>query len=647
MHRQNRNQRILLSGRLVTSILIMASAVLLTVGGSECYGNAADYLGKDTYGSMQNSRMEVLQGGVQRKGGEIAELNVYIRLIENASEVDLPMILRDSLDIQQDERGYLLMNPGRLRDDGEHRRFEPESKRIEELLARHYASRGYFHAQIDSITLSESDPLELSIFSNPGCRYSIGSMEIRMADNDEDFLNDLVLYYGEGDPYDSALLEAELQSYVSHFESLGYPLAGVNITAFDTDRQRCEAALTIEITTDDEFYAAGVETDGLEQHQPDYIETASDIRENDLITPELIRRGRRNIENTGFFYEVSDGELLVRDGEPYVYYEVTERPANNFDLMFGYVPGQVEGYNVIGRGEMIIRNAGWAGSSMNLSFERLENMVTRLDAGYGRQWVKGIPAGGEIQFYFLQQDTSYQVREWQMEGFYNWTPERKITLTLRQENASANSDPALPLRVLDGVTRSVGIGFEFDNTDSRISPTAGLVFNLDMESGIRRITDVRAEELESRGTMMQQRVSSTLQTFHSPFTRQVVAIKLHGATVESPEYTETDLMRLGGSRSIRGYREEQFRATRTGWGDLEYRYLLDPYSHAFAFMAGGIYEHSSMLSSDQEDFSEWLYSGGFGFRYRTPLGIMQFTYAVSAEDPLHNGKVHFNLSADF
>ncbi len=654
--------------RMKSSVLVMPLALMLTVSGP----------------------LSVMADGPESSA-------VVFQLYEEGGESEFPEMLQDSL-------RTLWEHAGTQRDMAHQ---EITDRVIPELMARYYASGGFFNAGIDSVRVLTPDdgPVGIHIYTQPGCRFSIGSLSFRMdadwvaenrlagpevtdseiteiadvefpegADTSSPDLADLsgavpvpnradvsdplhvpeelrpdqvISFYGEGDVYDAAVLEDEFRRYIRHYELQGYPLAGIAIVGFQPDPENCEVSIIAEIDPGERFYAAGVRVGGLRQHDPDYIQTASGIRQQDLVTPGLFQRGRRNLENTEFFHDVSEGDIRMREGEPYVYYDVTERRANNFDVMFGYAPRQVDGYNVIGRGALLIRNVGWSGSSLNLSFERLEDMVTRLRTGYGRQWIGGLPLGAEMQFFFLQQDTSYQVREWEVQGSYNWTPERRVTVSLTQENADANSNPDLPIRVLDGVTRSAGVGFNYDNTDSRLSPTRGMIFDLHIASAFRRVTDSRVEELESRGSMIQQRVRSSFKTYLSPFPRHVAAFRLYGATVESPEYTETDLMRLGGSRSIRGYREEQFRVGRYAWGDLEYRYLLDPYSHAFLFAAGGAYERPEMVGEQDTGTSDWLYSGGFGFRYRTPIGIMQFTYAVSADDPLHNGKVHFNLTADF
>lgn len=532
---------------------------------------------------------------------------------------------------------------------------------IKNVLGQHFTAIGYFSARIDSIVPSDGslagpDPesaeltgLDLAVYTSPGCRYVIGSLALEVLDHEEDLLADFLPFYGENEPFDQMALQEEFRRKIRHLEKKGYALARLDVRSFHPDETTCSVNLEVGIHAGDRMRAEGVMVRGLTQVDAAYMKTASGIRENDVITPELIAEGRRNLEGTGFFREVSRGEIMIREGDPYVHYEVVEQRANHFDLMLGYVPGPgpSESANIVGRGEMRIRNVGWQGSRLSLMFERLDELVTRLESGFSRDWIAGLPIGTGADFRFVQQDTSYQIRSFHLSGTYHRSSARSYSLYLHQQNTSANDHPDLPLRVLDEVTRNAGFRLRLDNTDSRFSPRRGLMFDMQLSTGVRRITDARAEDWGSRHTMMQQQVRVSLKTYFSPFARQTLFLGFHGKAIDSPDYTETDLMPLGGSRSIRGYREEQFRVARAGWAEAEYRYLLDPLSHAFVFATLGVYERPEMLGQQNGAVSGWLYSGGFGFRYHTPIGRMQFTYAVSADDPLHNGKVHFSLAAGF
>lgn len=570
-----------------------------------------------------------------------------IRYFRDGEPADPPVSLRDSLRLSAEPAKNVI------------------SGTIKRVLGNHYFDSGYLSAHVDSILFHgwEAGPDDgetvgdgpagadarrgVSIHVSRGCLYRIGTLNVRIDGSDTDLLDRFTPFYGDGDLFQGQALRNAFHRAIRHLEEQGYPLVRIEMAGFHIDPDACAVDVEARVYAGEKLRVSGVVTNEVGQVRPDYVHTASGIRENDSITPDLFRMGRRNLENTGFFREVSEGDLVIRDGRTYIYFDVKEQRANHFDLIFGYVPGQSAGRNLVGRGEMHIRNVGWAGSSTHLMFERLDDMVTKLEAGFERDWIMGQPLGAGADFRFVQQDTSYLTREIHLQGRYHRSPMRRYSFHLTQRHVSAGDDPNMPVIVRGGLTRAAGFGFRFDNTDRRFTPRRGMRFDLYVESGLHRINDSRAEALQSRGTVMQQRVRTTLKTFYSPTERQVLVLSVHGSLVDSPEYTETDIMPLGGARSIRGYREEQFRVARYAWSDLELRYLLDPFSHAFLFGAVGAYERPGMLGRPEEISRGWLYSGGLGFRFLTPVGRVQFTYAVSADDDLYNGKVHFSLTAGF
>ncbi|MDI6400900.1 BamA/TamA family outer membrane protein [Balneolaceae bacterium ANBcel3] len=518
---------------------------------------------------------------------------------------------------------------------------------VKKRILQHYAEQGYFNAHIDRIEKTTGPDDRLDIYVLPGSVFSIGTMDLDFQKGQESLLDEMIFFYGEGDTYSAALLDNEMRRMVQFLESKGYMLASIQIKQFEVDIEESKVHITAEVRPGERLYVDRVVFRGARQTSESYLETASGIRSGHLITPQLLSRGRRNLENTELFHFVHEGELLFVEDNAVIMYEVEERRANQFDVMFGYAPRQGAGADIVGRGHLLLRNAVWNGSALSLLFERFDTYVTRFNAGYEKDWILDQPLHGGIDFRFYQQDTLYQSIEAEAVASYRWNPQRKVGLHLRQQRIDAGSHLSEEGFAFDGTLRSVGIRFEYDDRNSRLNPTTGYFFSIHLDSGIRTVSGQATEEWGWDRRTSQQRVRTTLQRWIPVFNRQVAVARWFASWIESPHYMDADLERLGGANSLRGYREEQFRASRMSWGDIEYRYLLDPHSHAFLFAAAGVYESPGFPEIDVPEKSAWLYSGGLGFRYRTPVGRIQFTYAVSSEDPLYNGKVHFSLMADF
>jgi outer membrane protein insertion porin family len=122
---------------------------------------------------------------------------------------------------------------------------------------------------------------------------------------------------------------------------------------------------------------------------------------------------------------------------------------------------------------------------------------------------------------------------------------------------------------------------------------------------------------------------------------------VHGIDVNSPRFETADLYRFGGTRSVRGYREGQFLASRVGWSNVELRYSLTRRSFAAAFYDFGYYyrpEDNVALTPSQEGF---VFGYGLGVRIETGLGMFGVSYALGKGDSILEGKVHFGIINDF
>ncbi|MDD5088867.1 MAG: BamA/TamA family outer membrane protein, partial [bacterium] len=114
-----------------------------------------------------------------------------------------------------------------------------------------------------------------------------------------------------------------------------------------------------------------------------------------------------------------------------------------------------------------------------------------------------------------------------------------------------------------------------------------------------------------------------------------------------PQVLLPDLYRLGGARSLRGYREEQFLGSRIGWASIEIRYWLGSASRFFVFGdAGGVYR-AIRTEAAQSESTRIRTSAGLGIRIGTDIGIWGFDYGIGQEDRLLNGKLHVSLLSTF
>lgn len=516
-------------------------------------------------------------------------------------------------------------------------------KNAEAFIAREFHGNGFFNAVLDSVGIVDD---ALVMYSKSNCQFRLAEIEFYPENIS---LPDYLSFFKSGANYSDQNLEEEIVQIITALEREGYLTAKVVIDEIRPIADQCLVQVSLEIDKGDKIYASDVRFNGIEKTDPNYLKTVTGLRDSVLVNPEQLRIIRRNLMNTNYFSFVSEADIVKSSNDYYLAFTVEEQNLNQFDAIIGYVPQPDNSNTIVGTADLRVRNVGWQGSILHLSFERLQQLTTKLDMGYEKDWVASLPLGLGGSFDFIQQDTTYQIRNIRVQGSYYLNSNTRLSLGLRREATSSNQNPMVQALVLNGTAHFAGVGLRYDNTDRRISPQNGLRARIFFESGFKNTDDDRAEEFNVTKNIAQQEINMDIRYFISPIRRQVLATRLNAYFMESPQFTESDLTRFGGARSFRGYREDQFRASRLIWGDMEYRYLLDPTSYAFVFGAYGVYNRPVLIteSIEQTAVQRNLYSYGFGFSYNTPIGFVQFTYALSDEDDISNGKIHFGIISEF
>ncbi|MDP3684470.1 MAG: BamA/TamA family outer membrane protein, partial [Ignavibacteria bacterium] len=96
--------------------------------------------------------------------------------------------------------------------------------------------------------------------------------------------------------------------------------------------------------------------------------------------------------------------------------------------------------------------------------------------------------------------------------------------------------------------------------------------------------------------VIHQKIIADFNIYYQPFKRQVLALGMHGKELQGPQVEISDMFLMGGTNSLRGYRENQFLASRIAWTNLEYRFLLTRRTFAFSFLMSDIFCKEKILN---------------------------------------------------
>jgi hemolysin activation/secretion protein len=111
------------------------------------------------------------------------------------------------------------------------------------------------------------------------------------------------------------------------------------------------------------------------------------------------------------------------------------------------------------------------------------------------------------------------------------------------------------------------------------------------------------------------------------------------AVLSRADLLPLELYALGGTESVRGFREEQFRSWAVGWASLEPSFCMGSVSRVYPLADVGGYR----------DGDRWRPACGYGAGMRTAagIGVVGLDYGVAFGDSPGRGKVHLSLQTEF
>lgn len=514
---------------------------------------------------------------------------------------------------------------------------------VSQRVLQHFQHEGYFFAAVDSVTregevvtlhLSRSERVEVAAVEIEGVSV-LDAADLRAA-----------MRTRPGDVLDPDVLRSDLDAMLLAYERAGFPLAEASVESAEVAADGLHLALRVRegerLTVERiAFVPAGRTAPGFAARVVGLGERGGRFE------PERIRR---ELEETGLFEEVGPAELaLGPDGEAFVRVPATERPPGAFDLVFGYLPPSGTGDDgaVVGNGSLVLTNLFGHGRALAVRLVRNPGLVSSLDASISDPYLLGLPLRVEARFSGYQQDSTFQRQRYGVEAGYRFAPGLEGVVTASREFVDAG---IAGIELVDGRQRIpeadawfAGVGVRYRRADSRLNPRRGLVLETLLEQGVKR-RDLRRDttDLAAPVSISQQRLVAAGRVFVPTLRRQVLVLGGDAALLLGDVYDDSDLFRFGGATSLRGYDEEQFRGNVVGRALVEYRYQIDRTSFAFLFADVGYIRRPETPGVSGDESVRPGY--GLGLQYRTPLGLVNVSYALNPDDGPTRGKVHVGLS---
>lgn len=521
-------------------------------------------------------------------------------------------------------------------------------------LSTKYYSNGYILFRVDSFRViipSDSARSRLEIFVTEGPRIVIG----RILMHGSKFMSHAVLTEEmstrPGQPFDQAELEGDLDYILKRYNTNGYPLARISIDSIYVYRNDGKDSLCISLGFHEgkRIRIDAVRIEGNTQTKDYVILRALRIPPGSYYNEDELTLARQRVQKLGFFQSVSEPEIFESGDTTGLLLKVVDGNTNTFDGVVGYVPAQLgqSGY-FTGMIDISMSNLFGTGRKFRAQWNQETKLTQQLEIAYAEPYIFGYPINAEFDFSQRQQDTTLVTRNLGVSGVFMFSDYFNGNLSVTDLSTTPLLNAGDNYFVYESTVLNLGVGVTYDTRNDVYSPTRGILYDTELQFGQKRIYGpAQLIQPDTRLNNYVQHLSVDLSLFHEFLPRQIFALGIHGEQVTGTELDQSDMYRIGGTNTIRGYLENQFLATKAAWTNIEYRFATGRESFFFGFVdAGYIYEQSDPVAKTPA-MSFSLYGYGVGAQVETGLGILKASFALGKGDSFTEGKIHFGLVNQF
>ncbi|HWR41085.1 MAG TPA: outer membrane protein assembly factor [Patescibacteria group bacterium] len=434
----------------------------------------------------------------------------------------------------------------------------------------------------------------------------------------------------------SRTLSTNSRAIEEYYHEQGYILTKVSDVNMSP-----QGVLTLTIN---EGMLEGIKVSGNEKTKTKVITREMNLKTGEVFDSKKAKRAMQNVYNLGYFEDV---DMKLNPGkEPNAVVmeaKVTEQKTGSFAVGGGYNGN--DGF--VGIFEVADNNFRGTGDKAKFHWEFGGVSKKNYEISYTKPWLDDKHTSLGITFYSM----TNQITDYYNGGDERSTYDRKrvgiemvvsrpagefirnyVGLKVRRdeyvEYVSGPEDYANDPQYLQdnfGTTRSLMLSRVFDSRDNVYNPTKGKRYAITAEiAGFGGDFKFNKFTLEGRQYI---KVGRT----------QVLATRLTagyatGSMPESQQFT------VGGTETLRGYEDEEYKGTKLFSASVEYRFPM------MSKMDGVLFTDVGKAWSDGGySLSGLKHSVGAGIRFNSPLGPIKLDYGKGDE----GGRFHFSFGGQF
>ena len=503
--------------------------------------------------------------------------------------------------------------------------------------------KGYLLSSVDSMHFKK-DSVFVSIYVGPRfktAKVSLSKEDAKML-RKMDSYNEKLLANLDFTPQE---ISRTLQRTQRDMENNGYPFAAVSLDSVIIDSTSLRAKLLIERGPAIKWIKINLRGESFVSTR--LLSSYIHIKVGDTYNQSDVQLISARLKQINFIEEIKPAEILFTQEGAELFLYLKSKPVSLANGVIGLQPNPVT-QKVMLTGDVRLKlvNVLKKAESIELNWKSIQAQTQSLKAQVNIPNLFSTPFGIDGQFQMYKRDSSFLELK-STSGVQYALNNGSYLKAFYRNNSSSVLKGGLNNPVFSNLgtvkTNAYGLALYKQTLDYLPNPSKGFSLLTDVSIGKRKSRQSDTSDVVTNTTF---RTEFKIDWFIPLAKRHVLRLANHTEFYIAPLFFQNESIRFGGQNSLRGFNEEEMRATTNSIFSLEYRFLVDQNSFAFLFYDQAWYENRTT-----DYYNDTPLGFGVGFSFGTNIGTFSISYALGKQfnNPIlfRDGKVHFGYIAYF
>ena len=358
---------------------------------------------------------------------------------------------------------------------------------------------------------------------------------------------------------------------------------------------------------------------GYENFPQSFIKNHLNINTNSVFNKKKLQEISQLSQALDFASEIKPPETLFTQDSTFVYIYLKKIKGNSFNGLINFTSQENGKLKFNGHLDLKFKNILNKGENLNLLWNSFGDERQEFSIAAKTPYVFNSKISTEVAFSIYKQDST----------FLNTTLNSNLNYKIKNNaNLYASFSSENSENILNDLTNNIstyknyflGFGYEYKVAKNDVFKNNLYYLNINPSFGERRTTN---------GAFKQIKITTTFSYLFTLKRKQSIYLKNKIGVLNSANYLNNELFRIGGNNSMRGFNEQSIFVKNYLLQNIEYRYLTSKNSY--------LYTITDLALISTPSSKERLYSFGLGYLFNTNNSQINISSAIgtNSKNPIN------------